>query len=169
MSPSIEHEWFHRLLGRMIEAMTEELNIPILGAGSTTLKLQLKERGSEPDECYYLGNEAKMRGKRELDLAVDPPPDLAIEVDISRSSLNKLSIYADIGVPEVWLYDGQSLRSHQLQSDGGYVVLSTSRWFPFLDLRDLERFLEKFDPLGETAWIRSFRSWVKEHYGHLAG
>ncbi len=169
MSPSIEHEWFHRLLGRMIEAMTEELNIPILSAGSTTLKLQLKERGSEPDECYYLGNEAKMRGKKELDLAVDPPPDLAIEVDISRSSLNKLSIYADIGVPEVWLYDGQSLRSHQLQPDGGYVVQSTSRWFPFLDLRDLERFLEKFDPLGETAWIRSFRAWVREHYRHLAG
>ena len=66
-----------------------------------------------------------MRGKKELDLAVDPPPDLAIEVDISRSSLNKLSIYADIGVPEVWLYDGQSLRSHQLQPDGGYVVQST--------------------------------------------
>ena len=83
MSPSIEHEWFHRILGKIVEVITEELNIPRLSAGSTTLKLQLKERGLEPDECYYLANEAKMRGKRELDLAVDPPPDLAIEVDIS--------------------------------------------------------------------------------------
>ena len=166
MSPSIEHEWFHYLLGRMVETMTEVLNIPLRGAGSTTLKLQLHQRGLEPDECYYLAHEAQMRGKRELDLTVDPPPDLAVEVDISRSSINKLGIYADVGVPELWFYDGESLRVHRLQENGEYLQQDSSDAFPFLDLREIERFLGRFEQLGETAWIRSFRDWVEERYGH---
>jgi Uma2 family endonuclease len=168
MSPSVEHEWFHRGLGRIVETMTEELNLPILSAGATTLKLPLERRGIEPDECYYLAHEAQMRGKRELDLPVDPPPDLAIEVDISRSSLNKLSIYASVGVPEVWLYDGESLRVHRLEADGTYTQQNTSPAFPFLDLKEIEHFMERFEQLGETGWVRAFRAWVKDHYGHLA-
>jgi Uma2 family endonuclease len=168
MSPSIEHEWFHRALGQMVETLTEELNIPRLSAGSTTLKLQLEKRGLEPDECYYLAHEARMRGKRELDLTVDPPPDLAIEVDISRSSIEKLSIYADLGVPEVWFYDGQSLAVHQLQPGGVYVRQNASPAFPFLDLQEIERFMGRWKQLGETAWIRSFRAWIRQQYGHLA-
>jgi Uma2 family endonuclease len=168
MSPSTEHEWFHRALGRMVKTMTEELNLPILSAGSTTLKLPLEKCGIEPDECYYLAHEVQMRGKRRLDLSLDPPPDLAIEVDISRSSLNKLGIYAEVGVPEVWLYDGESLRVHRLQSDGTYVQQDASPAFPFLDLQEIERFMERIEQLGETGWIRTFRAWVKEQYGHLA-
>ncbi len=168
MSPSIEHEWFHRIWGQIVEAITEELNIPRLSAGSTTLKLQLERRGIEPDECYYLVHEAQMRGKRELDLSVDPPPDLAIEVDISRSSLDKLGIYAEVGVPEVWLYDGESLRVHRLQADGTYAQQDSSPAFPFLDLKEIQRFMERFEQLGETGWIRALRVWVKERYGHLA-
>jgi Uma2 family endonuclease len=167
-SPSIEHEWFHRALGRMVETLTEELDIPILSAGSTTLKLQLKKRGLEPDECFYLEHELQMRGKRELDLAVDPPPDLAIEVDISRSSIDKLSIYADLGVPELWYFDGESLVVRRLQN-GVYVERDRSDAFPFLDLKEIERFMGRFEQLGETACIRSFRKWVKATYGHLAG
>ena len=168
MSPSIEHEWYHRALGRMVETLTEELEIPILSAGSTTLKLQLKKRGLEPDECFYLAHELQMRGKRELDLTVDPPPDLAIEVDISRSSVDKLGIYADLGVPELWFYDGESLIVRRLDN-GVYVERSVSDTFPFLDLREIERFMGHVEPLGETAWIRSFREWVRNSYGHLAG
>ena len=168
MSPSMEHEWFHRLLGRMVETTTEVLNIPLFSAGSTTLKVQLKHRGLEPDECYYLVNENRMRGKRELDLAVDPPPDLAIEVDISRSSINKLGIYADVGVPELWFYNGKSLCVYRLQSNGTYLHQDASLAFPFLDLREVERFLGQFEQLGETAWVRSFRAWISSQYGHLA-
>ena len=168
MSPSIEHEWYHRALGRMVETLTEELEIPILSAGSTTLKLQLKKRGLEPDECFYLTHELQMRGKRELDLTVDPPPDLAVEVDVSRSSIDKLSIYADLGVPELWFYDGESLVVRRLQN-GVYVERGVSDSFPFLDLKEIERFIGRVAQLGETAWIRSFRNWVKTSYGHLAG
>jgi Uma2 family endonuclease len=167
MSPSIEHEWYHRILGQIVEVVTEEMNIPRLSAGSTTLKLQLKKRGLEPDECFYFAHERQMRGKRELDLTVDPPPDLAIEVDISRSSIDKLSIYADLGVPELWFYDGESLAVRRLQ-DGVYVEQDRSDTFPFLDLKEIERFMGRFEHLDETAWARSFREWVKNAYGHLA-
>jgi len=168
LSPSIEHEWCHRALGRMIETITEELDIPILSAGSTTLKLQLEKRGLEPDECFYLAHEEQMRGKRDLDLTVDPPPDLAIEVDISRSSIDKLSIYADIGVPELWFFDGASLVVRRLENST-YTEQDASVAFPFLDLKEVVRFMGRFEQLGETAWIRSFREWVRNRYGHLAG
>ena len=168
MSPSAEHEWLHRVLGQVVEAITEELNIPRRSAGATTLKLPLEKRGLEPDECYYLAHELQMRGRHDLDLSVDPPPDLAIEVDISRSSLDKLGMYADIGVPEVWLYNGESLRVHQLQENGRYIQQAASSAFPFLDLDEVVRFVERVDQFGETGWIRAFRAWVKDTYGHLA-
>ena len=77
--------------------------IPIQSTGATTLKAQLKERGLEPDQSYYITNESLVRGCDDLDLEHDPPPDLAIEVEISRSALDKLAIYGDLGVSEVWL------------------------------------------------------------------
>lgn len=167
MSPSIEHEWYHRALGQMVEVITEELDIPRLSAGSTTLKLELEKRGLEPDECFYLTHERQMRGKRDLDLTVDPPPDLAIEVDISRSSIDKLGIYADLGVPELWFYDGESLVVRRLDN-GAYIQQERSNAFPFLDIKEVERFVGHVEQSGEIAWIRSFREWVKTTYGHLS-
>jgi Uma2 family endonuclease len=167
MSPSMEHEWCHRILGQIVEVITEELNIPRRSAGSTTLKLQLEKRGLEPDECFYLAHESQMRGKPEIDLTVDPPPDLAIEVDISRSSIDKLPIYADLGVPELWFYDGESLVVRQLRN-GLYVGCERSEAFPFLGVKEVERFMGTHEQFDETAWIRSFREWVKRQYGHLA-
>jgi Uma2 family endonuclease len=161
MSPSEEHERTKKLLGRMIEMMTEELEIPIRSSGSTTLKSELKQRGLEPDECYYVAKERAVRGRKRIDLSIDPPPDLAIEVDISASSLDQLEIYGVLGVPEVWLYDGATLKVHQLQPDGKYSRQSRSPSFPFLPLEEVERFLDRRDETDETAWIRSFRAWVK--------
>ncbi len=140
----------------MIEAMTEELNIPLRSGGATTLKIQFKQRGLEPDECYYVLNEPRVRGKKDIDLATEPPPDLAIEVDISHSSLDKMGIYADLGVPELWLYDGTSLRVFQLQSQGNYARQQQSPAFPFLDLNEIPRFLDRCEETDETSWIRSF-------------
>ena len=145
----------------MIETATEELGIPISSASSTTLKAEWKERGLEADESYYVANEPRVRGRDEIDLRVDPPPDLAIEVDISTSSLDQLSIYADLGVPEVWLCDGTTLKVYQLQPDGTYAQQARSPSFPFLPLEEIERFLARRDETDETTWIRSFRAWVK--------
>ena len=161
MPPSREHERAKRFIGRMIEAATEELGIPISSASSTTLKAEWDERGLEADESYYITNESRVRGRDEIDLRVDPPPDLAIEVDISSSSLDQLGIYASLGVPEVWLYDGISLKVLQLQPDGTYTRQTQSPAFPFLPLEEVERFLARRDETDETTWIRSFRAWVK--------
>jgi Uma2 family endonuclease len=165
MSPSTEHEWFHKLLGRMIEAMTEELNIPVRSGGAMTLKIQLKQRGLEPDECYYVLNEPRVRGKRDIDLATEPPPDLAIEVDISSSSLDKMGIYSDLGVPELWFYDGVSLRVFQLQVGGNYLRQERSSSFSFIDLNEIQGFMERCEETDETSWLRSFRAWVRQNYG----
>ena len=160
MSPSREHERLKRLLGRMIETMTLELNIPISSGGSTTLKDQFKERGVEPDECYYVAHERLVRGRDNLDLSVDPPPDLAIEVDISASSMDQLSIYADLGVPEVWLCDGTSIDVSVLQPGGKYAQCEQSAAFPLLPIDQVQRFLNRRASEDETTLLRTFRDWV---------
>src|SRR6266478_1708430 len=100
--PLLEHDIDGRFLGRIIIALTEELGLPILCGGSTTLRRQLHQRGIESDECYWIANEPRMRGRRALNLQRDPPPDLAVEVDVTSSSLDRLDIYATLGVPEIW-------------------------------------------------------------------
>ena len=135
MSPSREHEHIKSLLGRMIETMTEELDIPISTGGSTTLKAELKRRGAEPDECYYVANEPRMRGREDYDPAVDPPPDVLIEVNVSRNSLDKFAIYADFGVPEIWTYEDDALCVYQLQGNNTYARRDHSPAFPFLPWR----------------------------------
>ena len=161
MSPSEQHERFKKLIGRMIETLTEELGIPIRSAGSTTWKSEIKQQGLEPDECYYLANEPRVRGRREADLSVDPPPDLALEVEITSRWIDKMHIYANLGIPEVWRYDGKTLRTEQLQSDGSYLPQSRSTALPLMPLTELGRFLDRRDTTDETSWIRSFRQWVK--------
>ena len=133
MSPSREHERVKRRVGRMIETITEELEIAIDSAGSTTLKSQLKHKGVEADECYYIASEAKVRGRDDLDLSVDPPPDLVVEIDITASSLDQLAIYSALGVPEVWLCDGLHVEFHVLRSDGTYARQGRSAAFSFLE------------------------------------
>ncbi|HKI20054.1 MAG TPA: Uma2 family endonuclease, partial [Isosphaeraceae bacterium] len=122
MAPSLDHEEYASLLGRMVETVTEELRIPCRAAGSTTWRKKAKERGLEADECYYIAAFSQVRGKRKsIDLSVDPPPDLAIEIEISRSALDRMGIYATLGVPEVWRFDGETLLINQLQDDGTYA------------------------------------------------
>jgi Uma2 family endonuclease len=161
MSPSKEHEWYHRLLGRLVEAFTVERNIPVQSTGATTLKAQLEDRGLEPDGSYYITNEPRVRGCTDLDLAHDPPPDLAIEVEISRSSLDKLAIYGDLGVPEVWFYDGDSMQMWSLQSDGTYESRKRSSLLPELTIEILEGFLARRHESDETTWVRSFHEWAR--------
>jgi len=169
MSPSREHERLKTLIGRMIETMTVEWNIPISSGGSTTMKSEMKKRGLEPDECYYVANEPRMRGKDDFDINVDPPPDLVVEVDITRSSLDRMDLYAAFGVPEVWRYDGTTLHVAQLQPDGTYAARTQSPSFPFLPLAEIPRFLDRRNATDETTWIRSFRAWVRALRGNQDG
>ena len=162
MSPSAAHEWFHRLVGRVIEAYTVERRIPIHSAGSTTMKAQLKERGLEPDECYYISRELLIRGRDKLDLTRDPSPDLAVEVEISRSAVNKLAIYGDLGVREVWFYDGDVIRIHVMQADGSYASQLASSELPELTVELVEGFLARRSESDETTWVRSIHEWARK-------
>lgn len=160
MSPLRKHEWLKRLLGRFVEILTLESRIPISSAGSTTLKSQLKERGTEPDESYYIQNEAAIRLKDDIDIAIDPPPDLAIEIDIASSSIDKLGVYAAFGIPEVWTWD-EGVKIFVLESAGGYAEAAQSLALPRLTPQILSRFLARRSVLGESGLVEEFRDWVR--------
>lgn len=160
MTPLDLHETYSRLIGRFVETLTEELNIEIRSLGSRTCKREDLTRGLEPDECYYIQNESVVRHLEQIDLNQSPPPDLVIEIDVTSSSINRLDLYAALGVPEVWRYDGSQLIIYQLQN-GEYLVCASSPTFPQLTSSEIIRFLELRKTTGETSLIRLFRSWVR--------
>jgi Uma2 family endonuclease len=161
--PSDLHENYKKLLGRIVEALTEALEMEIRSLGSMTCDRQDLARGLEPDQCYYIQNEEQVWGKEKIDLQIDPPPDLAIEIDITSSSLNRFAIYAKLGVPEVWRYDGQAITIHQLVGDH-YSPSDRSIAFPILRTIDLQNFLEFKSTLKENALIRQVRVWATSHH-----
>ena len=118
MTPRKEHDWVAGLLGRMIEALTLALDLPIQSIGSTTLRAAKGGRGIQPDRAYYLANEPRVHCKESYDPENDPPPDLAIEVDVTRSSVPRMPVFAAIGVPEVWRFTRGRLRFHRLGKAG---------------------------------------------------
>ena len=162
MSPLPEHERLKKVLARMIETLSEELDIPISSFGSTTFKRKALLKGTEPDECYYVKHERKMRSRRKLDLRRDPPPDLMLEVDITHHDLDKRRVYAGLGVPELWTCDGGKLQFLQLKRER-YHERETSVAFPFLRVSDMQAFLDRFEQSNETKFIRGWRKWVREH------
>lgn len=161
MTPLFEHENPKSNFGNFIIALAEELGIEVRSAGSTTLKRKISKRGIEPDTCYYIQNELVIRGKQTLDLEKDPPPDLAIEIDITSSSVNKLGIYSALGVTELWRYDGQNLKFYQL-IEGQYVECNFSIAFPLVSVSEISRFIEQSKSMGEITLLKSFRAWVRE-------
>ncbi|HIK28811.1 MAG: Uma2 family endonuclease [Oscillatoriaceae bacterium SKW80] len=161
MTPFFEHENAKIQLDRFIFTLVEELGIELKSAGSLTLKCQDVAVGIEPDNCYYIQNEPKVRGKSKIALKNDPPPDLAIEVDITSSSVNKLEIYAALGVPELWRYNGRVLKFYQLV-EGQYNECEFSLAFPFISVNEIARFIEESKTTAETVLLKSFRGWVRE-------
>jgi Uma2 family endonuclease len=118
----------------------------------------------EADECYYVRNEALVRGKDEIDLQTTPPPDLAVEIEITSRWIDRRGIYADLGVPEIWSHDGKALRVYRLQKNGEYEIASASAAFPMLPMVELSRFLDQRSSLDETSLVRAFRDWVRERF-----
>jgi Uma2 family endonuclease len=144
--------------------LTEEYGLQLKRGGSTTLKRRKHLKGLEPDRCYWIANAAKMKGRRRLDLRTDPPPDLAIEVDVTRSSLDRMGIYATLGVPEVWRLDDGVLTFWVLTTDVGHLKSERSRAFPAIAPGDLLPFImEASETEDENAVTARFRQWVREH------
>jgi Uma2 family endonuclease len=163
MTLSHEHENRGYLVGRLVDALTEELDLPVKGGGSTTFRRRKRQRGLEPDACWWIASEALVRGKDKLDLRRDPPPDLALEIDVTHSSLDRLAIYAALGIPEVWRLEGESLVCYLLGSDGHYSVSSVSRVFAGLSPADLRPFIALRGQMDENAIVLQFRAWVLQH------
>jgi Uma2 family endonuclease len=159
MAPSPEHELNKRVLGRFIETIAEELEISIYPLGSTTFK-QPKLSGAEPDECFYIRNIAAVMGKKRLNMAKDPAPDLIVEIDITSSSPNRLQVYADLGVSEVWIYNGESLVIQQLQNDT-YIAVQSSQFFANLAIPDIASWLQRSTTMDYLALVKAFRGWVR--------
>ncbi len=159
-TPLPEHERYSWTLGRLVVALSEELGLEIRGLKSTTWRSQSKAVGKEADECFYIQNEAAVRGKLKFDLTVDPPPDLAIEVDATHSSLDKMVVYAELKVPEVWRWQDDKLMVNIL-TDAGYVESETSLAFGSLPVKDLAQFMQLDSQIGENARLREFRKWVR--------
>jgi Uma2 family endonuclease len=164
MSPSLDHEAIKKLIGQLIEAFTEEMDIPRRSLGSTTWKSQKLAMGLEADECYYILNHHRICHRRDIDLTIDPPPDLAVETEVSRSIVGRLHIYAALGVPEIWRWRKKALTAYSLGADGKYVEREFSLNLPALRVKDLEPFLTFELSADETAWIRKFRAWVRERF-----
>jgi Uma2 family endonuclease len=161
MTLSYEHEWSGANIGRLIELLAIILAMPFQPGGSTTMKRKLKKKGLEPDECYWFQHEKRMRGKKELDLKVDPPPDLALEVEVSRSVIKRMKIYAAFKVPEVWRFRGGRLLAYLLQADGSYKPSEHSGVFPFLAMQELQRFIELGATTDQATLGRQFMAWVE--------
>jgi Uma2 family endonuclease len=155
------HEQFKAFLARLIEMITFELDIPICSGGSMTFQRADLQKGFEPDECWWIAHEREVRNKAELDFTVDPPPDLAMEVEISRSLVGRMGILAAFGIPEVWRFNGRELRFCLLQPDGSYADSPTSQCFPFLRPEHVQPHLTLDSPLDETARIKQFVGWLR--------
>lgn len=156
------HEWYRCMLGKLVDQTSIELDIPVSSGGSMTFQREDLKRGFEPDMCWWIAHEAEVRGRGELDFQHDPPPDLAIEVEITSSLVNRIGIYAALGVAEIWRYDGESLRFCLLQDDGAYHDAESSLAFPFLKPAHLTPFLRLDDNVDETSRVRQFVAWLRD-------
>jgi len=162
MAPLYRHGISTEWLGQLVEVLAEELNTPYCSAGSTTFRRKDLKRGLEPDKCFYFANEIRVRGLEKIDLTRDPPPDLAIEVDVTSSSINRMAIYAALGVPEVWRWREGTLLVYQLQADGTYATVQASPTFPMIPIAGLAEFVEQANVVDQLTLKRAFRAWVRE-------
>ena len=160
MTPLPEHESYSWNLGRLVTILSEELDLEIKGLKSTTWRSPTQEVGKEADECFYIQNEPLVRNKLKIDLQVDPPPDLVIEVDLTHSAINKFLIYAGLQVPEIWCYQDGKLQIYLL-TPTGYQESQTSLAFKSFPVKQIVQFMQLSPHQGENARIKEFRKWVR--------
>jgi Uma2 family endonuclease len=162
MTTSYEHENLSGILAQLVQFFCSELRIPRKSAGSTTFQRKDLQRGIEPDKCFYLGNIDWLLEKNEIDLNVDPPPDLAIEVEVSRSMLDRIGIYATLGVPEIWRVDRDQFWILQRTIEGEYRESPVSRYFPKIPGAKILELARQGRKQDETAFEQEVRDWLRE-------
>jgi Uma2 family endonuclease len=160
MTPLPEHEFNKEIISDLIKALLEELEINFLSLGSTTFKNIKMYQGIEPDNCFYIANESKIREKKRLDLTIDPPPDLALEIDLT--SRTHQHIYAALGITELWRFEKGNLLIYLLQ-DGQYIEAEKSLNFPNLRIKEvIPDYLQQVNRIGRNQVMKVFRQWVRK-------
>lgn len=157
---SAKHEAIKHTMALLVEVLAEEMNVDVYGLGSTTFRREDLERGFEPDACFYIQQESAVRGKNEIDLTVDPPPDLVIEIDITHPSLNKFPIFSALGIPEVWRYEGTRAAIYKLEANN-YVEAEESAALSGVTGEALSHLITASQNLKRTAWLRQVREWAR--------
>ena len=162
MTTGRPHEWYKKMLGNLVVTLACERNIEVSSGGQMTFLREDLDRGLEPDECWWIAHEPEMRTRDDYDPYNDPPPDLALEIEISNPLLDKLGIYAELGVPEIWRFDGRALTFWGRQGDESYRQVENSVAFSVLRPEHLLPYLRIDDEVGETSRLRRFAEWLRE-------
>ncbi len=161
VTPSMPHDEDAVTVARLVEIVSTTLDIPIRSVGSTTFRRNDLERGFEADASFYIQSEARIRGLREVDLSDHPPPDLILEIEMSRSAINKLELFASMGIPEIWRYDGEHVTILVLVKDH-YEASSSSLALSLLTSGAIARFLVDSRTMLSPAWSRMVSAWIRE-------
>jgi len=161
MVPLPEHEKAKEIIGDMVKILLEARQIAFESLGSTTLKNERMSQAVEPDTCFYIQNQAAVIGKNRLDMSVDPPPDLAIEIDLT--SRTQLDNYQILGVPELWRYARRGLQINVLQAEQ-YIESDVSPTFPNIPIAELvNQYTQQSQVAGRTRAIQAFKNWIGEN------
>jgi Uma2 family endonuclease len=168
VTPSMPHEEDADTIADVVKTVATGLGIPIRSVASTTFRRKDLERGFEADASFYIQHEERIRGLREVDLSVDPPPDLVLEMEMSRSALDKLVLFASMGIPEVWRSDGERITIYVLDQDR-YRESSTSSVLPALTREVLTRFLAASRTMLSHEWFQAVSAWAREQRGSTHG
>lgn len=160
MSPLPEHEEFADVVLSITREITRTLGVKLETRGSMTMRSAWQSKGAEPDTCFYVQSAERIIGKRTLDFTIDPPPDIVVEIDVTNTSQPKFPIYAALGVPEIWRYDGRTMSFHTLVGTE-YVATTYSQAFPFLPSSVLAEWIEQSKTAGQDAALDTARAWVQ--------
>ncbi len=160
VSVSTRHEKYACFLSSLVAHISLRLRINILFFGSMTMRKREKSKGTEPDNCFYVQPAATIGSRLDLDFTVDPPPDVVVEVDILHDSRDNHLIYAALGVPEIWRYNGWKATILHLQ-ENDYVEAEASCALPMITPTILAAYLARMRQEGEFAAIIAFDEWLQ--------
>jgi Uma2 family endonuclease len=168
MSPSWEHERYTELLGIVVRVACEQTDTPFIFGGSTTFRKKDMEGGLEPGRCFYIQNVRALVGKRKVNLTTDPPPDLAIEVEISHRMLDRIGIYGRLRIPEIWRHDGSRTHILLLGRAGRYKAAERSAAIPWLPVGEFDHLLERSWAMDDLEWNKLARTKIRQIWKRAA-
>ncbi len=157
---STEHESYCRLIEKLVDRLSARLRIRVLSFGSSTMKKKERSKGAEPDACFYVQSAPAIGNRIHIDFASDPPPDVVVEIDVAHDSVAKFRSYADLGVPELWRYDGEAFFIYRLDRDK-YLAVESSLALPQLTASVLTRFLNLSRERDQYDVLLAFEEWLE--------